>query len=192
MGVSTSSNVRSIVTDDEFGGFRITIPPSVRAWVGSAAVLLLWILVLGLNLLNLSSKPVASNWGGVKFFLIWVFLGVCFALFAGAGWLRRDTVIIEGKSLVLRKEFACLRKEQTFELSEVRNLRPAAPLDDTSRPSAHPRSRARSVAFDHQGRTYHFGVGLSEQEVMRLIKTIRTRFPIRDDWNEVEPLPVSR
>jgi hypothetical protein len=46
------------------------------------------------------------------------------------------------------------------------------------------------VAFDSGGRTHHFGVGLSENEVARLVKTIRQRFPIKDEPDDVEPLPV--
>ncbi len=187
----TMPTVRSIVTDDEFGGFRITIPPAAKAWVGSGIVLAIWVLVMGLVLLGLSRRPLSGNVEGIKFFLIWMMLGLGFALVAGGLWLRRDTVIIEGKSLILRKEFSVFRRERMFELSKVRNLRPAPSFNsDGARAERH--SRSSSVACDYDTKKYQFGFGLSESEVMRLIKTIRERFPIRDDWKEAEPLPVSR
>jgi hypothetical protein len=187
----TKSEVRSIVTDDEFGGFRITIPPTAKAWMGSGIVLAVWILVMGLTLLGLSHKPLSGNTEGIKFFLILLMFGLAFVLAAGTNWLRRDTVIIEGKSLILRKEFALFRKERIFELGEVRNLRPAPPMHRDG-PRGEARLRSSAVAFDYRTKTFQFGVGLSEGEVMRLIKTIRERFPIRDDWKEAEPLPVVR
>ncbi len=191
MATSTASDIRSIVTDDEFGGFRITIPPTARAWAGCGALLLLWMFVMYLTLVNLGSRPLSNNVEGVKFLFIWLAAGIGLAIGAGAGWLRRDTVIFEGKSLILRKEFACFRKERMFDLSEVRNLRPA-PGDQSGAIRADRIGRAAAVAFDHRDRTYRFGFGLSGPEVMRLLKTIRSRFPIRDDWSEAEPLPISR
>jgi hypothetical protein len=47
------------------------------------------------------------------------------------------------------------------------------------------------ITDDYEGRIHHFGVGLSEQEVLRIVLTIRLRFPIRNDWDDVEPLPVT-
>ncbi len=185
------SDVRSIVTDDEFGGFRITIPPSAKAWMGSGIAMAVWALVMWLTVLGLSQRPLSGNVEGVKFFFIWLMFGLGFVLLAGTNWLRRDTVIIEGKSLILRKEFALFRKERIFELGDVRNLRPAPP-DHQDGPRGDARLRSSAVAFDYRTKTYQFGDGLSEGEVMRLIKTIRERFPIRDDWKEAEPLPVVR
>ncbi len=181
------SDVRSIITDDEFGGFRITIPSSGKAWAIAGIGFGVWILVLALTLQNLSTCRRESNAEGIKFLGIWTAVGLVFGAVAVCGYLRRDTIIIEGKTLVLRKEFAACRKERTFELADIRNLRPA-PLDDP----AGSRHRPNSVAFDHKGKTYRFGCALTEPEVMRLIKTIRSRFPIRDDWSEAEPLPVMK
>ena len=191
MATSTHAGVRSIVTDDEFGGFRICIPSTTRAWAVSGMVLGMWLLVMWFTVIQLGSRRLHNNPEGVKFFLFWLAGGLALASTACATWLRRDTVIIEGKSLILRKEFTVFRRERAFELSEIRNLRPAPPVHSRGAHTDH-RGRSTAVAFDHRNRTYQFGVGLSEAEVMRLIKTIRSRFPIRDDWNEAEPLPVSR
>ena len=82
--LKTKPDVRSIVTDDEFGGFRITIPPAAKAWVGSGIVLAIWVLVMGLTLLGLSRRPLSGNVEGIKFFLILLTLGVGFAFIAGS------------------------------------------------------------------------------------------------------------
>jgi hypothetical protein len=46
MATRTVSDIRSIVTDDEFGGFRIRIPSTTRAWAVSGVVLGIWLLVM--------------------------------------------------------------------------------------------------------------------------------------------------
>ena len=186
-----NSDVRSIVTDDELGGFRITIPPSAGDWMGTGVVLAIWVLVTGVTLLGLSRRPVSGNLEEITFSVVILVFGLAFALMAGTTWLRWDTMFIEGKSLILRKEYCVFRKERMLELSKVRNLRPAPP-DDSHFSRGEARGRPSAVAFDYETKTYQFGFGLSESEVMRLIKTIRERFPIRDDWKEAEPLPVSR
>jgi hypothetical protein len=187
MPKSTRSDVRSIITDDEFGGFRITVPASAKARAIAGIGLAVWICVFVFTLRNLDSRPASSNFEPIKILFLWTAGGITLGAVGVTGYLHRDTVIIEGKSLVLRKEFAFFHNERTFELSEIRNLRPA-PLDDPSGAKHHP----TSITFDHKGETYQFGCALSEPEVMRLVKTIRSRFPIRDDWNEAEPLPVIR
>jgi hypothetical protein len=187
MDRSTRSDIRSIITDDEFGGFRITIPASGKAWAIAGIGFAFWLCVFVFTLRNVGSTPASSNFEKIKILFMWTAGGITLGAIAVTGYLHRDTVIIEGKSLVLRKEFACCRKERTFELSDIRNLRPA-PLDDPSGV----KHRPTSIKFDHKGKTYQFGCLLSEPEVMRLIKTIRSRFPIRDDWSEAEPLPVIR
>jgi hypothetical protein len=108
-------------------------------------------------------------------------------LVAVAKGIVREVIMIEGKLLVLRREFAGFSRVRAYELAQVRNLRPMRSLEEH-----HGVRGADTVAFDHNGRTCRIGHGLSEQEVMRLVKTIRSRFPIGDDWSEVEPLPVVR
>ena len=51
---------------------------------------------------------------------------------------------------------------------------------------------ANSVVFEYGGRCYRFGAGLSEEEVLRMVRTIRDRFRIKDHVDDVEPLPVLR
>ena len=120
----------------------------------------------------------------IKFLGTWAMIGVFIGSVAATMRVARELIIIEGKSLVLRKELAFFSKSRTFALAEVRNLRPM-PWSEY-----HGQRHPDMVAFDHKSRTYRFGKGLSEQEIMRLIKTIQSRFPIPEAWNDVEPLPV--
>jgi hypothetical protein len=48
-----------------------------------------------------------------------------------------------------------------------------------------------ALVFDSGGRFYHFGDGISELVAVRLVKTIRQGFPIKDDRDDAEPLLVS-
>jgi hypothetical protein len=188
MDTTTSSDIRSIVTDDEFGGFRITIPPTARAQARARIILRTWLLVVSVDLILLAARPISKNAGAILFLFLSLMVGAALAIEAAVGWLRRDVIIFDAKSVTVRKEFLFFRKERWFELKEIRNLRPALSLSRiniSGRPS--------EVAFDmERGGTHQFGYGLSELEVARLVKTIRDRFPIRDDWKEVEPLPIAR
>jgi hypothetical protein len=188
MTANAQSEIRSTITDDEFGGFRITIPPAAKAWARARLILKAWLLVVGIDLIILASRPLSTNVGPIAFFVFWLMVGLAITGEAATGWLRRDTIIFDAKSLTVRKEFFLFRKERWFELKEIKNLRPAVnPLRN------HGRDRPSEVAFDTQhGGTYRFGYGLSELEVTRLVRTIRDRFPIRDDWKEAEPLPMTR
>jgi hypothetical protein len=185
MAEIASPIIRSTVTDDEFGGFRIVIPAreNVRRVFGLA--LAVWILVMALALWSSVTSPRPMTLEGIKFYGVWTVIGSLVVLIPAAMGIAREMIVIEGKSLVLRKDIAGFSKTRTFELTALRNLRPIASSDDS-----HPGRRPDQIAFDHNGRTYRFGRGLSEHEVMRLIKTIRARFPIRDAWEDVEPLPV--
>jgi hypothetical protein len=86
-----------------------------------------------------------------------------------------EVVIIDRATLVLRTGFSEIFRERQFEFVEVRNLRPRRAKGSPQIPNA--------VAFDYRGRTYEFGSGLSDHEIARLIKTIRARFPIQDEWD---------
>jgi hypothetical protein len=185
MNTTTSSEIRSIVTDDEFGGFRITIPQAARARARARTVLIIWLLVVGMDLIVLACT---RNAGAVVFLFACLLVGVSIAREAATGWVRRDIIIFDGKSLTVRKEFLIFRSERWFELKEIKNLRPAT-ADHGNRAVGPP----SEVVFDlERGGTHRFGYRLSELEVARLVKTIRDRFPIRDDWKEVEPLPIAR
>jgi hypothetical protein len=100
-----------------------------------------------------------------------------------------EIIRFEGDVLALSRHgyFFMYSGECPYQLSKVRNLRYAPygylpdSLDTSNRPS---------LAFDYSGETIHFGLGLSEEESRRLIRTIKDRYKILED--EVEPLPVDR
>jgi hypothetical protein len=181
----TAPVMRSVITDDEFGGFRITIRPTVGTRLAFWCALAVWGIGVLLTLRSIVNSPARLTLEGIKPLGFWLAIGVFIWFFAVFKGIIREVIKIEGKSLILRKELAVFSKDRIFQLVDVRNLRPMRWNDDS-----HGSRRPDTVAFDHKGRTYHFGAGLSEQEVLRLIKTIRLKFAIREDWSEVEPLPV--
>jgi len=191
---STPSPIRSTVTDDEFGGFRITIPAASHVarrefgyglicWAAGTALLM----VLTVFYLLSDMAPHGNASGGTGFlFFLWVLPG----MLLGGGLVHattsREVVTIDGKFLALRKELAGLHFSRTFGMAGIRNLRPARVVGQRNRYAHYP----SAVSFDHGGATHYFGVGLSEAEVLRLIKTLRQRFRIPDDLDDAEPLPV--
>jgi hypothetical protein len=179
--------MRSIVTDDEFGGFRITIRPSLRRAVAFWCGLAVWTCGVLFTVRSIVSSPSRLTFEAITPLLYWLAAGVFISLFALLNGIVREVIKIDGKRLVLRKELGLFTTERAFELADIRNRRPWRFNDDSG--GSRPPDR---VAFDHKRRTFHFGASLSEQEVLRLIKTIQTKVSIREDWNEVEPLPVVR
>jgi hypothetical protein len=178
--------IRSTVTDDEFGGFRITIPAPVRGRYACGCALAVWPVLAALALFYTVSDPDHTAADGLKFLLFWAVVGLLLVSGLVYAMTWRSVLMIEGKTLVLRSEFAGLSRARAFDLADVRNLRPTRLGDRRVGIENQP----CALAFDHGGRTHHFGVGLSEYEVNRLVKTIRTRYRIPDDWDDVEPLPV--
>ncbi len=149
--------IRSIVTDDELGGFRVTIPPS-------------------------DDEACLSGCGVAVAFAILLFCLLCF--FSGGNRVENSDVI---KALKLRSEVAGIRSDQTFDLDQVRNLRPIDVLDAL----LHKRDRVRLIAFDHDREIYRFGLGLTEFEAKRIVRTIRSKYPVKDDGDDaIDVLPI--
>jgi hypothetical protein len=178
MDRTTSPVIRSIVTDDEFGGFRITIPPSETLWPGGC---LSAVLTPGFAfaVLYIVSDPGHNLRGGLTMLGVFTVIGLLIGGSLIHSWTHREVITIESKALVVRSESVGFARSRTFDLAGLRNLRPGR-IGDRG---------ANAVLFEQGRQTRHFGSGLSEQELVRLVKTIRSRLPIRDDWNDVEPLP---
>jgi hypothetical protein len=176
--------LRSTVTDDEFGGFRITIPaPAGFVRIGclglalSAGLLVVICLYLG------SGMSMADDWKWIAVSLLGLALSSWLLIYGLTG---REIIIIDEKTLVLRREGLLGCKSESFELAETKNLRPVRSADI---PGDRP-SNWNKVAFDYRGKPQFFADGLSETEVLRLVKTIRQRYAIKDDLDDAKPLPV--
>jgi hypothetical protein len=183
MAKAKSPALRSVVTDDEFGGFRITIPAPQGCAYALGCVSLCCAGVVALLFLFILSDPRENFEEAGPLLAFWLLfglaLGVCL-LFSGL----REVAIIEGKTLVLRSETIIgFARETAFELASLRNLRIQCYPEQLGQPCA--------IAFEHGARTHFFGRGLDRDEAARLVKTIRTKFPIRNDWDDAEPLPVN-
>lgn len=176
--------IRSTATNDEFGGFRITIPRGTE--LGGCVVgcgLVVWSLVLLLALAYVVSNARNAEPGRFTFLIVWTVLGLAvlaFNLFAAP---VAEIVIIDEKSIVIRTEYLRRTYDRAFALVDVRNLRVTGNNDAPGHLVA--------VAFDCNGTTVGFGHGLSHNELLRIAKTIRQRFRIRDDLDDAEPLPVA-
>lgn len=168
------------VTDDEFGGFRITIDST---WKGSK----LGCLVLGTFLWLLTGCVYvcgfASDQAGPRSLYtaltIWIVLGI--VLVGGAiviGAEDHEVIMVSDQHFTVRRETRLKHFDTTFALREVRNLRFA---DSES---------WRGIEFQVGERKYHVGSGLSKNECLRVIKTLKTRFKFPDDLDEAEPLPI--
>jgi hypothetical protein len=185
MATSNSPEILSTITDDEIDEFRITIPSSpwsvLRACCYTAigtAGMVIWALYLSSGM---TPKPIDPRVSLLVLF--WLLMPAYLLIRALTG---RDILIIDGKSLCLKRECAGRCRTQTFDLLEIKNLRPVRGSDVVEG-----RSRAcNAIAFDSGGSSYHFGDGISELEAVRLVKTIRHRFPIKDDLDDAEPLPM--
>ncbi len=135
---------------------------------------------MGVTLLYIASDPGENFSGGIKILGVLMVIGLLPLLLVVVTANYREELIIDGKTLVLRLGNAWFFSTHTFDLAGVKNLRPSL--------------TSSAVVFEHGGKIHRFGTGvgvpLSKQEVVRLVKTIRLRFPIRDDLDDAEPLPV--
>lgn len=193
----TVPEFRSIITNDEVSGFRITIP--AKRWWGMTALLVLWLggwavggVAVGMDLVTGRTK---APWGFLWLAgLTGVGLLPLFAVFWNMS--GREIILINDQDLVVRRELGGFHLwEWGFALAAVRNLRYSPPIYDPfsfSEPWAYQLQwlgiGGGSVAFDYDGKTYRFGCGLSEVESRRLIKTVREYFKIEDDQDEGLPV----
>jgi hypothetical protein len=209
--------VRPRVTLDEISGLQITIPAArsrvmvlflglwlILWFVGELAALSSLAAMAFGNALGL--KFANADGSNLPFFMVWL------AFWTVAGTIMMDGLVwqfrghetigidLDGRSLTVRRLGTLIpRRTRTFSMDEVRNLRfaPLAMGTFGSRSSFGESWEAQlqwigtgggSIAFDHAGGTQRFGTQLPETESRRLIKTIKDRYKIQEDWDE--PLPV--
>ena len=94
----------------------------------------------------------------------------------------QEIIQIDGKRLTHWMSGSFFGRKRSFDLANLRNLR--------FYPYPNDRIPRTSLAFDHFGRTYHFGRLVFEWNVLRLITTIQERYPIPDEVIHAPAFPV--
>jgi hypothetical protein len=169
--------LRSVVTDDEFGGFRIVIPNKCATPL--MLVIMAGVLsVLGLFLLFETVEGTELLWALAVWLLFQPILVFSTAMSA---WGWEEFQVVE-KAIVLRRGIGplCYSRLQ-FEPSEVRNLHYIERRGGEA---------PYGIRFRARRRNHYFGRVLSRHESLRVIKTIRLKVLIPDDDEGVDPLPI--
>ena len=206
MGVRDSSRLG--VTEDEFGGFRITIPVTPKWFLR----LFLPVWLCGWLAGEVAAAMALVSGKAPGFALIFLVFWICGWTSGGTlailsltwNWFGREVIIIADGWMAIRREVAGHGRSMSFELARVRNLR-FSPLAFNAFEGGRRATRegwglgAGWIAFDHDegpGRgtkTHRFGDQLPEYESGRVIATIRERFKIPEGPGpEPLPLPIQR
>jgi hypothetical protein len=203
MGVRDSSNLSA--TEDEFGGFRITIPVTPKWFL--RLFLPVWLcgwlageVVVSMALV--SGKPQGFAVIFLLFWLCgWTAGGMLAILSLAWNWAGREVVIIADGWMAIRREITGFGRSKSFEVSRMRNLR-FSPLAYNAFAGGRRATLegwglgAGWIAFDYDEgpergtKTHRFGGHLPEFESGRVIATIRERFKI-PEGPVPEPLPIS-
>ena len=204
------TTTRVKITDDEFGGFRVTIP-AARNWF-LILFLSLWLCGWLAGEVMIPAEAVAAAFsGGGKltgppplvvlcvWFPFWTVGGFMMMLALAWTLAGREVITLTDEALLLRREIGMLQRSRSFDLTGLTNLR-YAPLVYNAFSFSFAESwgsqlqmiglAGGAVAFDHGGKTCRFGNSLTEAEASRLIATIRQRHKFPDD-RSVEPFPIS-
>jgi len=179
--------IRSTITDDEFGGFRITIPTrqlsGLATYFTSLGIFFWTVVGFLVSLMIVGSRDFSRAPVILPIWLLsWGFFEGLMILVLVESRTGREVVILDEKRVQIRNELAGFAIARRYDRSRARNLRYAALNGQWA--------SVGGAAFDYDGRPRYFGLGLSEYEARRMIATILQRFPFPDDWDKLEPLPV--
>lgn len=197
---------RVTITDDEVGGFRVTIP--ARPNVPLILFLSLWLCgwLIGEILVPLGAlggiMMARDNGDRVQGFValflwfpFWTVGGLLMLLALLWNIAGREVITLSDATLCTKRALGTYQRSRSYDLAGIRNMRFAPLVYNPFSMSGSWQYQFQmlgvaggSVAFDHGGKTYRFGNALPETESLRLIATIKQRFKIADDC--VEPLPV--
>jgi hypothetical protein len=177
---------------DVAGGLGIVMPVRSRA-LGVVAVFAAaasygsWMLLSG----GPEAFPLLP--GGRVVWLVHGILGLICAAGLWAYWvlwllLGREVALIDGMSLTLKRVTPLYTRTKVFDLREVRGLRATPePWSARTAPSrwtrvwlpdlATPGLAGGHLAFDYEGRTVHFGVGLDQARAQQIVDQIAARLP---------------
>ena len=97
--------------------------------------------------------------------------------------MGKEVVLLDGQSLITRREIGKYGRTKEFTLAQVRDLRRSQstfnPWDFSSGPEVWGLGGGR-IAFDYGARTYRFGTGLDEAEAKQIVSAIQHRFKMQD------------
>lgn len=190
---------RVTVTEDEFGGLRVTVGPRRRLSI--ALFLTIWCCGWALGEILVPYSFVTGGMKGASapaslflsvWLCFWTYAGISALYIWGMNLFGREVVVLGGSQLELRTEVGPIVRSRSLDLDGARNLRYSPPGTNT-RPATSftdTMGMSGSLAFDHGGKTYRFGAGLSETDSKRLILTIQKYFPIEEE--PLQPFPITR
>jgi hypothetical protein len=198
MSDHSAEPIRCQLTFDELNGLSIEIPaPAVHGVLRlSRLIVVAGLIVASGWLLYRSPAYLRSHELSALTPPIWLLIVAAITWIGTINWMTqlwkahcREFVRIDGHDLVLshRGHFFLDRPKRAFSMTNLRNLRysPARAEAHMNDPTA-----LYAIAFDCDGSTQRFGLGLSEEESRRLIKTIKDSYKIQEDKDE--PLPIER
>jgi hypothetical protein len=174
---------RVSVTQDKSGGLKITVAPARSDVITLNFLVGLWLAVLVGTCIWLAWAVGISNVsvGWAVFLFVWTMLGPVFAKARGRAKTAFETILTDSRAITLHSGNESKSVTRRYDVVNVRNLRYLDPMELGS----------GAVAFNLDGVVVTFAAGISRFEAIRLIKTIRLRFRIPDEIDDVDPLPVA-
>jgi hypothetical protein len=171
------------VTQDKSGGLSITVAPAPSDRIALNFVIAFWVAVLAGTCIWLARGVWIRNAsiGWAIFLFVWTLLGPWLAQARVRALTVFEMILIDSSAITLQYGSEVKFTMRRYDIVHARNLRYLDPSEFSS----------GSVAFDHDGVVVTFAAGISRLEAIRLIKTIRLRFRIPDDIEDVEPLPIA-
>lgn len=157
-------------------GLRIVIP--VRANPFLLFFIGLWILMMAFGFIMMATD---SRFHGEKgppvlmflpFFLVFGPIVATVFLWNAFG---KELILVRDKTLTLRGELLGLGRSRDFDLTQVKNLRPAPPSalpEWFASFQRFPGFSAKTIFFDYGAKTFRFGPSIDEPEARRIIEAI--------------------
>jgi hypothetical protein len=169
-------------TSETPAGFEIRVPVE-RSWWGIGFLpfwLTGWAIGWGVTFYGL-----ITGGGGppVAFAIPWLILWTGAGAMAFSWWIwlvsGREVVVIDGVRLRMRREVRGFARERTYELASVSNVRFSPPVtQEANAGAAFPLiAFSGSIAFDVEGETKRFGMGIEEPESKVIVDQIVERWP---------------
>ena len=189
MGKTLVDSPTVAIVDDELDGLRITIRSHrvgpLDGWTGVVSVGLMTLFVwLGMFIKGPApvgpGSVVSQRTAATLYMVALLVIPACvspLAIFCLWQFRSVDTVILNDRALILRRELGPLHQTFTFDSAEVRDVRHfwEGPIRSVNRLS-NPRDLGVGgmVAFDVRDKTYRFGLDLSAIETVRILEAMKS------------------